>query len=482
MRALVRLTQDWANSATAAEDQKGILASVIEKALSSPGMTVSVGAVDGPLSSNAVIRDVVISDFQGPWLRLDRAHIDWTRSALLTGRLLISNLEVDHLELLRKPLPSSVEEKPSEDAAPSGGFSAPSLPIKVVVGAFSLAQLDLGKDVLGVAAKLGAKGHATLGRPSDGLDLVFDLQRQDAPGALGLQLAFDPKSSILKLGAGVHEPAGGLIAHAVKLDGLPPVNFDLSGDGKLDAFQSKLSFAAGPLASVAGGARLDRRDAQRALTLDLDGAISQLLPPWLGPVFQGQTKVTGAALFGDDGSYGLDNFQIVAKQARLDANGRLGADQMIEGHVTLRAMDEKGQGARAGDIEIGALDFRLDASGPMLAPALDLKLHVADAKAPAGRIGKLDALVTARPDGPATDPNSRVDVAADASGEGLDFQRPQPEGRRRRGFRTHPAREGRPQRRRGCVGCPDQGGRRRGRGHWPVRTQPTQGARHFQCA
>ena len=301
---------------------------------------------------------------------------------------------------------------------------APNLPIKVVVGAFSLAELDLGEDVIGVAAKLGATGHATLGRASDGLDLVFDLQRQDAPGALGLQLAFEPKSTALKLAAAVHEPAGGLIAHAVKLDGLPPVDLDLNGDGKLDAFQSKLRFSAGPLASVAGDARLDRRDAQRALTLDLDGAISQLLPPWLGPVFQGQTKVAGAALFGDDGSYGLDHFQIVARQARLDANGRLGADQNVEGHVALRAMGEQGQGARAGDVEIGALDFQLDAVGPMLAPALDLKLHVADAKAPPGRIGKLDALVTARPDGPATDPKSRVDVAADASGEGLDFSDP----------------------------------------------------------
>ena len=105
-------------SARASEgDQKGILASVIEKALSSPGMMVSVGAVDGPLSSNAVIRDVVISDAQGPWLRLDRAHIAWTRSALLTGQLLISNLEIGHLEFLRKPLPSPSEEKPSEISA-----------------------------------------------------------------------------------------------------------------------------------------------------------------------------------------------------------------------------------------------------------------------------------------------------------------------------------------------------------------------------
>jgi translocation and assembly module TamB len=412
-----------APSASSEGDQKGILASVIEKVLSSPSMTVSVGAVDGALSSDAVIRDVVISDPQGPWLRLDRARLVWSRAALFTGRLLIDTLEIGHLEILRKPLPSSEAEKPAEASADSssGGFSAPSLPIKVVVGAFSLAELDLGEGVIGVAAKLGAQGHATLGRPSDGLDLVFDLKRQDAPGAVGLQLAFDPKSTALKLGVQAHEPAGGLIAHAVNLDGLPPVDLDLKGEGPLDAFQSQLSFSAGPLASVAGGARLDRRGDARALTLDLDGAISKMLPPWLGPVFQGQTKVAGAALFGDDGSYGLDHFQIVAKEARLDASGRFGADQNVEGHVSLHSVGDESGAARAGDVEIGALEFLLDAKGPMLAPALDLKLHVADAKAPPGRIGKLDVKVTGRPDGPATEAKTRIDLAADASGEGLDF-------------------------------------------------------------
>jgi translocation and assembly module TamB len=404
-------------------DQKGLLATAIEKALSTPGANISIGAVDGPLSSDAVIRDVVISDERGPWLKLDRARIVWTRSALLLGQLLVGNLEIGHLEVLRRPIPAPAPEAAPEQkpAASSGPLSAPSLPIKVKIDAFSLARLDLGEDLIGVAAQLGAQGHASLGRPSDGLDLVFDLKRQDAPGALGLKLAFDPKSTVLKLGAAVHEPAGGLIAHAAGLAGLPPVDFDLNGDGPLDAFQSRLNFVAGPLATVSGGARLDRRDAARALTLELDGAIEKLLPPWLGPVFLGHTKVAGALLFGDDGSYGLDQFQIAAKEAQLDASGRLAADQTLDGHVRLNARNDSGRIARAGVVEIGALDFQLDAAGPMLAPKLDARLHIADAAAPPGRIGRLDLTATARPDGPATDPATRADVAVDAAGDGLSF-------------------------------------------------------------
>ncbi|MCI4678638.1 hypothetical protein K9U39_05245 [Rhodoblastus acidophilus] len=403
-------------------DQKGLLASVIEKALSTPDMKISIGAVDGALSSDATIRDVEISDAKGPWLKLDRARIVWTQSALLFGKLLVNNLEIGHLEILRRPIPSQAKPAESGSEAPAGAPSAPNLPIKVVVGAFSLAQLDLGQPVIGVAARLEAQGHASLGRASDGLDLVFDLKRQDAPGALALNLAYKPTSTMLKLGASVHEPAGGLIAHAAKLDGLPPIDLDLHGEGPLDGFQAQLKFVAGPLATVSGDARLNRAAAARALTLNLNGAVEKLLPPWLGPVFQGDTKVSGAILFGDDGFYGLDAFRIAASEAQLDASGKFSADRNVDAHVKLAALADESGAVRAGDVRIGALEFRLDAQGPMLAPDMDLNLHVADAAAPAGKIGRLDAKVTARPDGPATDAKTRVDVAADASGEGLSFR------------------------------------------------------------
>ena len=58
--------------------ERGVLADLISKALSTDGSQVSIGAVDGALSSDASIRDIVISDRDGPWLRLDRARLIWT--------------------------------------------------------------------------------------------------------------------------------------------------------------------------------------------------------------------------------------------------------------------------------------------------------------------------------------------------------------------------------------------------------------------
>jgi len=54
--------------ARAAEEDKGILANLLSKALSSNSTKVSIGAVDGVLSSNASISDIVLSDRDGPWL------------------------------------------------------------------------------------------------------------------------------------------------------------------------------------------------------------------------------------------------------------------------------------------------------------------------------------------------------------------------------------------------------------------------------
>ena len=398
------------------EDQKGVLASFIERILSSPGMQVSIDAVDGALSSDATIRGVVLSDAQGPWLKLDRARLIWTRSALLRGRLLVDRLDIGHLEFLRKPLPS-----PDANPTPAAteGPLLPSLPVQVNIGEFKLEELSLGEPVLGVAARLDGQGRAALGRPSDGLDLSFDLQRLDAPGTLSLRLAYAPGSTALKIAATVHEPAKGLIAHAAGLSGLPPVDLDFAGDGPLDAFRAKLNFTAGDLATVDGAAQLDRREASRALTLDLTGRVEKLLPPWLGPVFVGPTQVAGGVIFADDGSYGAEDLRIVAKGARLDVNGRLGADNALDGQISLRALDDGGGVARAGDVEIGALTFEARASGQLQAPRLDAQLHVADAKAPAVKIGRLDATLTTVPNGVVTDAATKIEVAADASGEGL---------------------------------------------------------------
>ena len=84
---------------------RGMLANLISRALSSPTTSVSIGAVDGVLSSNATISDIVLSDRAGPWLKIDKVGLIWSRLALLSRRLEVDRLTIGHMQFLRRPLP-----------------------------------------------------------------------------------------------------------------------------------------------------------------------------------------------------------------------------------------------------------------------------------------------------------------------------------------------------------------------------------------
>ncbi len=90
-----------AGSPSRAQTDQGVLASLISRVLSTPTTRVSIGSIEGALSSNAVIRDVRIADRDGVWLNVDRARLVWSRTALLRGRLQVDELAIDRLQLLR---------------------------------------------------------------------------------------------------------------------------------------------------------------------------------------------------------------------------------------------------------------------------------------------------------------------------------------------------------------------------------------------
>src|SRR5271165_6916607 len=110
------------------EADKGVLANLISQALSSPTTSVSIGAFDGVLSSNASISDIVLSDRNGPWLKIDRVRLIWSRLALLSRRLEVDQLMIGHMQFLRRPLPSEAPPPP-DNATPQPIL--PELPVKV---------------------------------------------------------------------------------------------------------------------------------------------------------------------------------------------------------------------------------------------------------------------------------------------------------------------------------------------------------------
>ena len=218
-----------------------MLANLISRALSSPGMSVSIGAVNGVLSSDASISDIVISDRNGPWLKVDKARLVWNRLALFSRRLEVDQLTIGRLEFLRRPLPS---DTPPPDTGAQQPI-LPELPVKVLIKQFGVQELSLGEPVVGVAARLNISGKATLGPPSEGLDLTLTAQRLDAPGDFKTLLTYIPATDRLTLNVNSSEPAGGIFAHLANLPGLPPVKLAFNGAGALDNFTAKLDFNAG---------------------------------------------------------------------------------------------------------------------------------------------------------------------------------------------------------------------------------------------
>lgn len=395
-----------------ADDDKGIVANLLSRALSTPTSAVSIGEVQGALSSNVTINNVTIADRDGVWLRVDRIRLTWSRTALLRRRLEVDTLEIGTVTLSRKPLPG--EQAPADDAP-----ILPELPLKVIVKDFKLGALALGEPIVGTAAQLSASGELTLGNPAEGLHLRFDARRLDAAGSLTARLELVPNTQRLDLRLGVDEPAGGVVAHALNIPGLPPVKLDLNGTGTLDAFDAKLAFNAGPTIGATGGAQLRRENATRRLALDMAAQIEGLLPPIAAPVFAGTTQLNGNVVFADDSAITISPVSVVSQTARLDINGTLSSTQVADLKIAARALPNAGSKTAAGQAEIGKFNFDATVAGPIAGPKIVATLDAADIAAPQGKMAKLTGAFNATPNGDVTDKTTAVPFNAEVQASGI---------------------------------------------------------------
>ncbi|KQO95196.1 translocation/assembly module TamB domain-containing protein [Methylorubrum extorquens] len=396
----------------AADGEKTVLGGLLSKALSTPSSQVTIGAVDGALSSDATIRDVIISDSDGPWLKLDRARLVWRRLALLSGRLEVDTLEIGRLEVLRKPVPG-----PTPAEAEPDGSLLPDLPVKVEIKSFALAELVLGESVAGQPARLAGEGKATLGNPSEGLDVSADFRRLDAAGRFIARLLFVPKGERLEVKASLVEPEGGLLSKAANLPGTPPINFGLDGRGTLDSFNARLDFDAGPEIGAKGGARLSRIGTDRRLSLDLTSRIEGLVPGPAAAIFSGETKLDGGMAFSDTGSFRIDRLDLASRTARLAIGGTLTADRVADFTISARAVPTEGGVTKAADAELDTLVFDGSLKGPLSAPRVKGNLKAAGLRTSESSLERVDAVLNVEPTG--ADKAQRFIITADAAVEGL---------------------------------------------------------------
>ena len=380
-------------STVLAQSETSVLGDLLSRALSTPSSRVSIGTVNGALSSDATIRNVVVSDRDGPYLRLDRARLIWRRAALFSRRLEIDRLEIGRLEILRRPAPAETRLAQASDEP-----LLPELPLKVEIKAFTLSELALGEPLLGTPARIAASGAARLGPPDEGLQLTLDARRIDAGGRAVIRLDFVPRGERLDLRVEHDEPAGGLLARLANLPGLPPFASTSREPASSTTGRRRSTSAPAPISAPRARARIGRHGAERHLTLDLAARLEGVLPAPVAPVFAGVTRLDGSTRFLDGGAIALDTLSLTSRLARLDLSGTLTADRVVDLTANARALPNDGAGStRALDAEIERLAFTGAAKGSLAAPRIEGRLEAGGVRMRQGRLEHLVASVLAEP-------------------------------------------------------------------------------------
>lgn len=367
-----------------AEEDKGMLASFISRMVSSPDMKISIGAIDGPLSSDATIRNVEISDRNGVWFKLDQARLVWRRLALLRGRLEVDGLEAGKIEVLRKPVsepaPATAKTEPFDPKS-----LLPDLPVAVDIRGFRVNEIDLGPEIAGQAARITINGRAKLGDASAGLDSEVNVRRLDAPGAISAKLNYEPQTTALSVAVTANEPAGGMVAGALQIPNNPPVELNLKGDGKLDDFSAGLTFTAGPSIGAQAKARLEKSGDGRQFTLDGDGRVAALMPERFAGLMADPVKLNGRGRIGADSAWTFDDLRIATNTASIAYAGIATTDQ-VKGRLQLALPSLTPLSKLAGRDLAGSAALAMDVDARPNANAYAAKID-----------GRLNKLVTGTP-------------------------------------------------------------------------------------
>jgi translocation and assembly module TamB len=396
-------------------DQAGSLAS-------SPEMQVSVGAIEGFVPFDVTVRDVAVSDPEGPMVTVDWARLAWSPTALLRRTLRVDAVEAGTVTVDRLPA-GGAEPEPQPS---STGFSLPRLPVDIRLDRLNVERIAVGSAVAGLAATLSVAGDAQLGDPSQGLAANLSVHRLDgAAGDITARLAFIPTTEQLDVAVSVQEPPGGLIAGMAQFPGQPPVDLKLNGTGTLRDWRATLSGKVGDLGGVEGQARIEPGDGSRRLTVDLNADAARLVPAAFAataaPLLQGRTTLKAEADIADAGPITIRQLDAAAAAGSVSVTGSVNpTGNQVDLAYKLQA------GAAPGFATLlppgtgwESLAVEGTAKGALDAPVVVTAIRGAGLRQDPYAAGTLAVDLTATPQGPFSDPEAPIGLHVTASADGL---------------------------------------------------------------
>lgn len=391
---------------------KALLARTASSLASSGGLHVNIRDISGLIPFDMGVGAIELADEKGPFARIEGARLDWRPLALLSGRLDVTTLAAQRVELQRRP-----ELPPSEPSTSSGGSSF-ALPVRVET--LAIPDIVLDEPVLGHAAQLSLTGSADLASLAQGLSLTFALERRDEPGSVSGSAAYAPEGGRLDLDIAAREPAGGLIARATGMEGLPALEATLKGSGPLDAWNGQLALSAGDIAAVSGAAGIRATPQGHRLTFGLDADVARLLPADLAPLFEGRTELAGAATLSDRRDIAIENFTARAAGFNASAGGTIDAANTADLTFDVTLGDAARFAALARGATWRSLRLAGTARGALAAPAVDARLDAEGLDGMGYGAGSLVATLRTVPDAA-----GNLALSVEGTAEGLTATDPQ---------------------------------------------------------
>lgn len=375
-----------------AQDDRDWLTAFLEENLSSAGRQVVITGFEGALSSQARMQQLTIADDDGIWLTVRGITLDWSRAALLRGRVEVQALTADEIIVARLPDTSGDDALPSPEATP---FAVPELPVSVSIAELGAARIVLGAPVAGeeVVGQLQAALSLDGAGAGEGR---FLLERTDGPvSRIELAGSFANATRELVLDLTAEEGPGGLAARAIGLPGEPSVLLTLQGAGPLSDFVAELDLRTDGETRLAGRVELiDAGGGATSFTADLSGNPAPLFVPEYAGFLGDSLHLDVSGTRGADGSLDLPVLDLRARTLRLAGSVALGP-QAQPLRVAVMAQVEDPEGAPVvlpfdgGNTRIGraglALLFDAAVSGDWAG-----KLTVRDLDRPGIRIARLE--------------------------------------------------------------------------------------------
>lgn len=307
------------NEAATTDDDKGFLTNLLQDSLGGEGRRVSIDGFAGALRSNATMERIVISDDQGPWLVMEELSMIWNRSALLRGRIEISELTAKTVVLERLPV-APASDLPAPEA---GEFSLPDLPVSVEIAQLAIDRISLGETVLGEAVTLSLAASARLADGSGSAKL--DARRLDSQaGQFNIDAQYDEATAEVVVDLDLTEAEDGLVSKLLDIPGRPSLRLTVAGRGPLDDLSTDLRLVTNGTERLSGQVTLQgQADDGMGFSVDVAGDLAPLFPSQYAPFFGDSVALRATGERAGNGALRLPEFSLTTGATDLSGTLRL---------------------------------------------------------------------------------------------------------------------------------------------------------------